>query len=334
MQFIDEATISVIGGAGGNGCVSFRREKHVPRGGPDGGDGGDGGSVVLMVDPNLSTLQDFRYRNAYRGPRGGHGSGNNRTGATGDDVRLRVPPGTLVRDAETSETLGDLTDAGEALVVARGGRGGRGNAAFARATRQTPRRAEPGASGEERTIVMELKLLADVGLVGSPNAGKSTLLSRISAARPKIADYPFTTLQPNLGVVSVEPGRSFVVADIPGLIEGASEGRGLGFRFLKHIERTRVLCLLIDVETPDPASEYAGIRGELAAWSPGLVELPYIVVWTKCDLADPPSSGVHFEGAEAVIAISSVTGNGVQELIYAVWRVIEKTRSSRTVDDG
>lgn len=327
MQFIDEARIEIAGGAGGPGAVSFRREKYVPRGGPDGGNGGRGGHVVLVVDGNLSTLQDFRYRTRYRGGKGERGSGNQRSGADGADVDLRVPPGTLVRDATTGEAIADLTEPGESMIAVRGGRGGRGNAAFASPTRQTPRHAQEGEVGEEREIVLELKLLADVGLVGSPNAGKSTLLSRISAARPRIADYPFTTLTPNLGVVALEPGRSFVVADIPGLIEGASEGRGLGHRFLKHIERTRVLCFLIEVVSPDPTAEYQALKAELAAWSPELLDLPRLVVWSKTDLGPPPD-GVAFEDALATVAVSAVAGHGLDRLVGALWRAIQRPPAS------
>lgn len=324
MQFVDEARIRVTAGDGGDGVVSFRREKYVPRGGPDGGDGGRGGNVVLQVDGNLSTLHDYRYRNEYRAERGGHGEGSNRTGAAGEDVILRVPPGTIVRDAASGEAIRDLVAEGERAIVARGGRGGRGNAFFARATRQTPRHSQPGERGDTGEIVLELKLLADVGLVGSPNAGKSTLLSRLSAARPRIADYPFTTLTPNLGVVAIEPGRSFVMADIPGLIEGASEGKGLGVRFLKHVERTRVLCFLIDVTVADPRAEYEGLKHELEAWSPELLERPRVFVWSKCDLGEPPD--ITFDDALSTHAISAVTGRGLDELVGTLWRGIEEAR--------
>ncbi|HET9581474.1 MAG TPA: GTPase ObgE [Gemmatimonadota bacterium] len=324
MQFVDEARISVKAGAGGKGCVSFRREKYVPRGGPDGGDGGRGGDVLVQADPNLTTLYDYRYRNRYEAGRGGHGSGNNRSGAVGADVRLTVPVGTIVRDAVTGETLADLDQPGRSVVVAKGGRGGRGNAAFAGPTRQTPKFAQPGEAGEEREIVLELKLIADVGLVGSPNAGKSTLLSRISAARPKIADYPFTTLTPNLGVVSLGEGRSFVVADIPGLIEGAAEGKGLGHRFLRHLERTRVLCFLIEVTTPDPAAEYEALKRELAAWSPTLLDRSRVVVWSKRDLGAPPE-GISFGDAEATVEVSAATGQGLEELVTVLERLVRRT---------
>jgi GTP-binding protein len=326
VQFVDEATITVEAGAGGDGCVSFRREKFVPRGGPDGGNGGRGGDVVLAVDAQLSTLQDFRYRKQYRAGRGKHGSGNNRTGADGDDVHLRVPPGTIVRDQATGEVLADLTSPGTSAVVAAGGRGGRGNAAFASATRRAPRRADSGAPGETRELLLELKLLADVGLVGAPNAGKSTLLSRISAARPKIADYPFTTLQPNLGVVSIEPGRSFVVADIPGLVEGAAQGKGLGVRFLRHIERTRVLCFLIPVDTANPEEEFDALRAELGTWSTALLELPQVVVWSKSDLGDPPDAS--FDGVVAVHTVSAVTGAGLDGLVETMWRVVREAAAA------
>ncbi|HUF90345.1 MAG TPA: GTPase ObgE [Gemmatimonadota bacterium] len=329
MQFIDEAVIDVEAGHGGSGVVSFRREKYVPRGGPDGGNGGKGGDVILEVDDNLSTLQDFRYRTRYKAGRGEHGSGSNRTGAEGEDVVLRVPPGTLVKEPSSGQLLADLTRPGERFVVARGGRGGRGNAFFVRATRQAPRHAQEGEPGESRRILLELKLLADVGLVGSPNAGKSTLLSRVSAARPKIADYPFTTLTPNLGVVAPDAERSFVMADIPGLVEGASEGRGLGSRFLRHVERTRVLCFLIDVLTPDPRAEYEGLKAELGARSPRLLELPRVVAWSKADLAEPPA-GVEFADADATHVISSVSGRGLDALVAELWtRVREAPR-----DDG
>ncbi len=332
MQFVDEAHITVKAGAGGGGCVSFRREKYVPRGGPDGGDGGRGGDVVVEVDPNLTTLYDYRYRNRYEAGRGGHGSGNNRTGAEGADVRLKVPAGTIVRDAGTGETLADLDAPGRDVVVARGGRGGRGNAAFASPTRRAPRHAQPGEPGEERVIVLELKLIADVGLVGSPNAGKSTLLSRISAARPKIADYPFTTLTPNLGVVSLGEGRSFVVADIPGLIEGAAEGKGLGHRFLRHLERTRVLCFLIDVTTPDPRREYEVLKRELAGWSPVLLGPPRVVVWSKRDLGPPPA-GVGFTDAEATLEVSAASGDGLEELLVVLERLVRRTAAAGARED-
>ena len=325
MQFIDEAVIDIEAGRGGSGVVSFRREKYVPKGGPDGGDGGKGGDVVIEVDPNLSTLQDFRYRTRYRAGRGEHGGGNNRSGAEGEDVVLKVPPGTLVRESDSGDLIADLTRPGERAVVARGGRGGKGNAFFVRATRQAPRHAQEGEPGESRRIALELKLLADVGLVGSPNAGKSTLLSRVTAARPRIADYPFTTLTPNLGVVAPDAERSFVMADIPGLIEGAAEGRGLGIRFLRHIERTRVLCFLIDVLSPNPRTEYEALKAELRAWSPALLDLPRVVAWSKADLGEPPA-GVDFADAAATYVISSVTGRGLDALVNDLWTRVREAR--------
>jgi GTP-binding protein len=285
--FVDEVEIRVRAGDGGRGCVSFRREKYVPRGGPDGGDGGRGGSVILEADEGLGTLLDFRYRRHYAAARGAHGRGADCHGADGDDLVLRVPVGTVVRDQGTGLVLGDLTRAGERLVVARGGRGGRGNARFATATRRTPRHAEPGEPGEERVLRLELKLLADVGVVGFPNAGKSTLVARLSAARPKIAAYPFTTLVPTLGLVRLAEGQSFVIADVPGLIPGAAEGRGLGLRFLRHLERTRVLVHLLDLDPAtgrDPAEDWRAIQQELGAYSPALAARPQLLVGNKLDV--------------------------------------------------
>jgi GTP-binding protein len=330
-MFIDEAKIYVAAGGGGEGMISFRREKYVPRGGPDGGDGGRGGDVVLEADPNLTTLQDYRYRAHYRAGRGAHGSGSNRTGADGEDVLLRVPVGTVVRDAQTAELLGDLTEPVLRLTVARGGRGGRGNARFATATRQAPQEAESGTPGEERTLRLELKLLADVGLVGAPNAGKSTLLSRVSAARPKIGDWPFTTLEPHLGVVAVGD-ESFVMADVPGLIEGAHEGRGLGIRFLRHLERTRYLLVLIECTSDDPAAEYRALRSELVAHSADLARLPHRVVLTKTDLRPdfrppPPET---FPEAEGVDAVSSATGAGIQPLLRATLEGLRRSRAGES----
>ncbi|MBI4512585.1 MAG: GTPase ObgE, partial [Gemmatimonadetes bacterium] len=318
-MFVDLATIEVEGGRGGSGCVSFRREKGVPRGGPDGGDGGKGGDVVLTVDPHLWTLLDFHYRHQFRAERGQHGMGKNKTGGSGRDTVLRVPPGTVVFDADTGEPLGELLKPAERLVAARGGRRGRGNAAFATATRRAPRLAEPGGEGERRRLKLELKLIADVGLVGKPNAGKSTLLAAISAARPKIADYPFTTLEPVLGVASLGEGSSFVVADIPGIIEGAHEGRGLGLEFLRHIERTRILAYLIPVDSDSPQGEYEMLRAELSAFSTALPAKPHCVVLTKADLLAPRDAAPAVRAPQAwgLFVISALARRGLRELVEA-----------------
>jgi len=329
-MFIDSIRIEVRGGSGGSGAEAFRREKGVPRGGPAGGDGGRGGDVRLVVDPGLTTLSDYRYRRHHRAQRGMHGEGFNRTGRSGKDLELRVPPGTIALDDGTGEVLGELLEANEVLLVARGGRGGRGNARFASSTQQTPRRWEPGQAGEERVIRLELKLLADIGLVGEPNAGKSTLLSRISHARPRIADYPFTTLTPNLGVVELPDYRSFVVADIPGIIEGAHEGKGLGHQFLRHIERTRALAILLPVEQEDPAATLAGLRSELKEYSPRLARLPFAVVFSKMDLhpAADPKPVVDAPDAWGAYHISAVTGDGLGALLEGCWRQLEDARKA------
>lgn len=327
-MFLDSVTIEVRGGRGGSGAEAFRREKGVPRGGPAGGDGGKGGDVRLVADTSLTTLSDYRYRRHHAAERGRHGGGSNRTGRSGRDLVLAVPPGTIAVDDRGGEVLGELLDSGDGLVVALGGRGGRGNARFASATRQAPRHWEPGGDGEEKRIRLELKLLADVGLVGEPNAGKSTLLARISAARPRIADYPFTTLTPNLGVVELPDYRSFVVADIPGIIEGAHRGKGLGHRFLRHIERTRALALLLPVDGPDPERTLNGLRTELMEYSPRLAELPWAVVFSKTDLLPggdrEPGGGVRprveAPGAWGSYHVSAVTGQGIGELLEACWR--------------
>ncbi len=334
-MFIDSVRIEVGGGAGGSGAEAFRREKGVPRGGPAGGDGGRGGDVRLVVDVGLTTLSDYRYRRHHRAQRGLHGGGFNRTGKSGQDLELRVPPGTIALDDGTGEVLGELLEADDALVVARGGRGGRGNARFASSTHQTPRRWEPGGAGEERVIRLELKLLADIGLVGEPNAGKSTLLSRISHARPRIADYPFTTLTPNLGVVELPDYRSFVVADIPGIIEGAHEGKGLGHQFLRHIERTRALAILLPVDQEDPAATLAGLRSELEEYSPRLARLPFAVVFSKMDLhpADDPEPVVDAPGAWGAYRISAVTGDGLGALLEGCWRRLEDARKAETASE-
>jgi GTP-binding protein len=284
--FYDQATITVQAGRGGNGALSFRREAHVPRGGPDGGNGGRGGDVILVVNPHLNTLLPFQYQRQFKAEDGRHGSGQNKTGRSGRPKYVEVPPGTLVRDAESGRVLGDLTRAGQQLIVARGGRGGRGNAAFVTPTNQVPLIAENGEPGERRTLHLELKLIADVGIIGLPNAGKSTLLAALTAARPKIADYPFTTLRPNLGVAALGEDRAIVLADIPGLIEGASQGAGLGLEFLRHIERTRLLIHLLDGLSDDPLRDYEIVNREMAAFGHGLSEKPQLVAMTKMDLPD------------------------------------------------
>jgi GTP-binding protein len=320
--FIDEVIISVKAGDGGNGCLAFRREKYVPRGGPSGGDGGRGGDVILVASQHHNTLLHFRFNPEHKGERGRHGEGSQRTGHDGASIDVPTPVGTVVYDAETGELLHDFTTPGDRFIVARGGRGGKGNARFATSTHQTPTEHEDGKPGEERRLRLELKLLADVGLVGFPNAGKSTLISRISAARPKIADYPFTTLVPNLGVVSAGDDRTFVVADIPGLIEGAHEGHGLGTQFLRHIERTRLLAHLVDVsETTgrDPVHDFEVVMGELASFSEDLAHKPMILVATKLDAAQDPERVASLEKLArnrglAFFKISSVTGEGIDTL--------------------
>ncbi len=319
-MFIDQATIQVYAGSGGAGAEAFRRESGVPRGGPSGGDGGKGGDVVLVVDPNAATLLDLTYRQHYRAERGQHGEGSNRTGRSGKDLEIPVPAGTVARDAETGELLGELVGPDDRLLVAKGGRGGRGNARFATATRQAPRHWESGEEGQERRISLELKLIADVGLVGEPNAGKSTFLSVVSAARPKVAEYPFTTLQPALGVVSLSGQRSYVIADIPGIIEGAHEGKGLGLQFLRHVERTRTLVFMVPVDGLDPAAEYARLRAELVAHSSELAARPHCLVLTKADLLGGESPPVvPAPEAWATLLVSSVSRQGIPELLEALW---------------
>lgn len=334
-MFIDRARIQVEGGVGGSGAEAFRRETGVPRGGPSGGDGGEGGDVVLEADEQLSTLHDVSYRRHYRAERGQHGEGSNRTGRSGEDLVLRVPPGTLVRDVGTGELLGELIEHGDRVTVARGGRGGRGNARFTSPTHQAPRRWEPGEEGEERTIDLELKLLADVGLVGEPNAGKSTLLAAVSGAKPRIAAYPFTTLEPHLGVVELPDYRSFVLADIPGLIEGAHEGRGLGHQFLRHIERTTALAILVPVDSEDPQAEYELLRRELAGHARELAELPHCVVLSKSDLLGPEEEPPRIDAPEAwgQYRISSATREGVRDLLEALWRQVRARREAEGAEE-
>jgi GTP-binding protein len=315
MNFVDRAVISVKAGHGGKGCVSFRREAFVPKGGPDGGNGGRGGHIYLWVDPHLSTLLDFHYKKHYRAENGQPGEGARKSGRQGTDLEIRVPCGTQV--FEENRLVVDLVTAGARVCVARGGKGGRGNAEFATSTNQAPRRVEPGRQGDERTLRLELKLLADVGLVGLPNAGKSTLLSVLTAARPKIAPYPFTTLAPNLGIVRPSELDSFVLADLPGLIDGASDGKGLGHDFLRHIERTRVLLFLIDVTSPHPREDLRVLKKELMAWHPDLDSRPALVVLSKGDL----SEGEIPKGPWAM-TISAATGQGLDELVNKLWEML------------
>lgn len=372
-MFVDEVDIHVTAGDGGRGCLAFRREKFVPRGGPSGGDGGHGGSVYFVASPHLNTLVNFRFHPEFHADRGAHGEGSNRTGHNGSDLELEVPVGTVVfeKTAEGLTQIADLTAIGQRVLVAQGGRGGRGNARFATSTNRAPRRVEPGLPGEAKQVRLQLKLLADVGLVGFPNAGKSTLISRISAARPKIADYPFTTLSPNLGVVSLGDDRSFVVADVPGLIEGAHEGHGLGHQFLRHLERTKVLVHLIDVSSStgrDPIEDFEIIRRELTRFPPGgggappfspggggappfsedaegaglstgvLAGKPQLAAANKIDVLDEPDRlrrlAVHLASVGVPLyPISAVTGEGVDELVEAMWRAVDAARETeRTLE--
>jgi GTP-binding protein len=336
MQFIDEVTIWVKGGDGGRGCVSFRRERFVPRGGPDGGDGGNGGDIILMATEGLSTLLDLRYQQRYRAANGAHGRGKDQTGKSGEDLIITVPVGTLVKDTATGEILQDLTAAGERFLAAQGGRGGRGNARFATSTRQAPRFAEPGKKGKQRRLQLELKLLADVGIVGHPNVGKSTFLQRVSAARPTVADYPFTTLVPHLGVVSYGELKAFVMADIPGLIAGAHRGAGLGSRFLRHIERTLLLVHLLDISTDppeDPWHHYEAINEELGRFHPSLLEKPQVAVLNKIDLPHVRERIPQFKDAFRqrgvdLLAISALTGEGVDEMVREIGHRWEKLKGA------
>jgi GTP-binding protein len=357
-MFIDEARIRVKAGDGGNGCMAFRREKFVPRGGPSGGDGGKGGDVVMESSQRHNTLIHFRFNPEHKAQRGRHGEGSNRTGRDGDDVVLKVPVGTILYDDETGERVHDFSRPNQRVVVAKGGRGGRGNQHFATSTHQAPQEHEQGRPGEERQYRLELKLLADVGLVGYPNVGKSTLIARISAAKPKIADYPFTTLEPNLGVVQIgnrEDGDSFVVADIPGLIEGAHQGAGLGIQFLKHIERTRLLVHLVDVSEasgrPDPVEDFRVIMAELASFGAGLEKKPMLVAANKIDAAQASAPAKKSRSKKPVepeklaqvrafakkkrlpfYAISAVTGEGVELLKYAMWEQVQKLRTKEATE--
>jgi GTPase len=343
LAFLDEATIHVRAGRGGNGCMAFRREKYVPRGGPSGGDGGDGGSVYLVGDAAKNTLYHLRFTSLFSAERGRHGEGSNRTGKSGGDLEVPVPMGTQAYDAETGEMLGEILEDGERLLVAAGGQGGRGNARFATPTDQAPRRADPGREGEERRLRLELKLLADVGVVGLPNAGKSTLISAISAARPKIADYPFTTLVPQLGVVALGGfAEPFVIADLPGLIAGAAHGAGLGFQFLRHVERCRVLVHLVDLsgssaaatasaeESGSAAADLATVEGELGAFDPGLLARPRVIVGSKGDAALPERRAELARAASErglpYLEISAATGRGTRELVAELARLLAAAR--------
>lgn len=333
MKFVDEATITVQAGNGGAGCVSFRREKYIPKGGPDGGDGGDGGDVWLEGDSGLNTLADFRHARHFRARNGRPGQGRQKYGRSADDVTIRVPLGTIVTALETGERIGEITGHGQRLLVARGGEGGKGNIHFKSSVNRTPRQSTPGTSGEQRQLRLELRVLADVGLLGFPNAGKSTLISAVSAARPKVADYPFTTLYPNLGVVSIEPGRSFVIADIPGIIEGAAEGAGLGIRFLKHLRRTRLLLHLVEIapiDGADPIEQVRKLERELADYDAELAGRERWLVLTKTDLVEPGELDerageivARLEWSGPWFAISAVAGKGLRELTGEIMTHLE-----------
>jgi GTPase len=329
VRFVDDALITVESGHGGAGCVSFRREKYIPKGGPDGGDGGKGGDILIKTTLRRRTLSQFRYQRQFKAPNGGPGLGSQKSGKNGEDLIIELPPGTLIKDADTGEILKDFTEADQSFLVARGGRGGRGNARFKSATNRAPRFAQPGEPGEGKTLALELKLLADVGLVGLPNAGKSTLISKISSAHPKIGNYPFTTLTPTLGVVHTPWAEPFVVADIPGLIEGAHEGAGLGIRFLRHIERTRVLVHLIDVSTINrdaPLTDYETVLNELRLYNDQIGHKPQLVVLNKMDIPETGPLADAFEDAfhgEHVLRISAETGEGISVLLSKMIQLLE-----------
>jgi len=344
MKFVDEAEVRVEAGAGGRGCVSFRREKFVPRGGPDGGDGGDGGSVYLVAREGVNTLADFRVQRRFKAQSGGGGSGKDMTGAAGEDLYVEVAKGTEIYDVDTGEKLGDLTHDGDQLLVAKGGQGGRGNTRFKTSVNRAPRQFDMGGEGEKRRLKLALKLLADVGLLGAPNAGKSSLTRALSAARPKVADYPFTTLHPHLGVVRVGPDRSFVIADIPGLIEGAASGAGLGIRFLKHLERTRLLLHIVDacgdLNGEDVAATYRAVEGELGEYSAGLANRPRWLVLNKLDLLPPKERDnrvaaivkeLRWKGP--VYGVSALTADGTKRLVQDVMKHLEELRESEATDE-
>jgi GTP-binding protein len=330
VKFIDEATITVQSGNGGRGCVSFRREKHIPKGGPDGGDGGKGGDVILRASPRKRTLQQFRYKNQFKAQNGAPGQGSQRSGRDGEDVVIEIPPGTLVRDVQTGAVIKDFTQQGESLVLAAGGRGGRGNTRFKSSTHRTPRFAQPGEPGQMFTLQLELKLLADVGIIGLPNAGKSTLIQAISSARPKIGDYPFTTLSPTLGVVKTGWSDPFVVADIPGLIEGAHRGAGLGIRFLRHVERTSVLVHLVDasrISEQTPLTDYETVNRELAGYDPALAAKPQIVALNKLDLPGAEEAAERFASAfpdRDILKICALSGQGIKQLLSRIVQMLDR----------
>lgn len=327
-MFIDYALIEVISGKGGNGAVTFRREKYVPKGGPSGGDGGNGGNVIIRANGNLHTLLDFRYKKKYKASNGSNGGNSLKDGKNGSNIIINVPVGTVIKDADTEEILFDLDKDGKEVIIAKGGKGGRGNSKFATPTNQTPRIAEEGKPGENKSVILELKLIADVGLVGFPNSGKSTLISKISSAKPKIADYPFTTLEPNLGIVKYKDFKSFTVADIPGIIKGASEGKGLGHQFLRHIERTRIILFLIEITSENLQKDFEILFNELKSYSPKLIQKKMLVSLSKSDLADSKKimeiSKKKFKGiSEKPIVFSSVTGIGLNELLDILWQNLE-----------
>src|SRR5690554_6612785 len=347
MKFVDEATIEVIAGNGGNGCASFRREKFIPKGGPDGGDGGRGGSIYAMADRNINTLVDFRYARLHRAKNGENGRGSDQYGAAAPDIVLKVPVGTTVHDADSGEPLFDLDKHGQKVTLAAGGQGGLGNLHFKSSTNRAPRQFTLGEPGQQRKLRLELKVLADVGLLGMPNAGKSTFISKVSNARPKIADYPFTTLHPNLGVVRTSPSHSFVIADIPGLIEGASEGAGLGHLFLRHLSRTRILLHLVDLSNPDPdadrisqaVKEMQAIEKELQRYDQALFDKPRWLILNKLDMVEDPEAAreaflasSHSKGP--VFTISALTGDGTRKLIYALQDALDVARDKQHLEDG
>lgn len=324
-MFVDFAKVSLKAGHGGQGCVSFRREKFIPKGGPDGGDGGKGGNIYFLADSQIQTLLDFRYKKNYKAENGAGGQGNRKSGKSGEDLVIKVPVGTIVKNFETDEIISDLKNESDKILIAKGGIGGKGNCNFATPTNQAPRYAQPGLEGETLEVELELKLLADVGLVGFPNAGKSTFLARMTAAKPKIADYPFTTLQPNLGIVRYKDYNSFVIADIPGLIEGAHEGKGLGIQFLRHVERTKVLLYLIDVNSDKLEEEFFTLKNELKLFNPKMLIKPQLVVLTKSDTVfdELSDSAKEFQEKYDALLISSATGENIEKLTDLVWAKIQ-----------